>query len=91
MANGNGGVGNFLKGAGIVVTIITVFAIQAISADVRNKERDAVQDDKITTTQIDVREIKTKLDYIEMAQTTMRQEQKEGFAEIKQLINKLPS
>ena len=91
MANGNGGLGNFLKVLTICVAVISAFAIQAINADVRNKERDATQDEKITTTQIDVREIKTKLAYIETAQSTMRQEQKEGFQEIKSLINDLPS
>jgi len=49
----------------IAVTVVVVFATQAINADVRNRERDEVQDEKISTIQADVREINTKLAYIE--------------------------
>ena len=49
----------------IAVTIMVVFATQAINADVRNRERDEAQDVKINTTEADVREIKVKLAYIE--------------------------
>lgn len=86
---GNGKLANFLKVLTICVAVISAFAIQAIQADVRNRERDTYQDEKITTTQIDVREIRTKLSYIERAQTTMLQEQKEGFSEIKGLIKEM--
>ena len=91
MANGNGGVANFLKGAGIVVTIITVFAIQAISADVRNKERDMGQDHKISAQQADMREVRTKLTYIESKQAEMHMEQRQGFADLQQTIQGLHS
>ena len=85
MANGNGG-GNFLKILTICVSVVGMFAIQAINADVRNKERDSVQDDKISTVQADIREIKTAQTYLQKDMDEMRVEQKTGFQEVKQLI-----
>lgn len=80
MTNGNGK--QLAAWVSIAVTVVTVFAIQAIGADVRNRERDQTQDEKISSTQADIREINTKLAYI-------TEEMKEQKQDSKQIINLL--
>ena len=48
----------------IGLTIVVVFATQAISADVRNRARDKQQDTEIQGIKLDVREMKTDMGYV---------------------------
>ncbi len=83
------------KWVGISVTVISLFVIQVVNADVRNRERDAKitevfnekherQQADISTIQADIREIKT-------VQLYMQKEQTQGFKDIKTMMRDMAS
>lgn len=83
MTNGNGK--QLAAWVSIAVTVVTVFAIQAIGADVRNRERDQTQDEKISNVQADIREINVKLAYISEGMYEQKTVSQEILKEIKDL------
>ena len=84
MANGNGK--TIVRWVSIGVTILSIFILQIVNADVRNRKRDAVQDEKISLVQADIREIKTNQTWMKDKINEQMTVQKEGFTEIKQMI-----
>ena len=72
--------------AALLIGAVTTLSANVVGNDKGSRDRDTAQVKELSAVQADVREIKTKLTYIEKAQTTMRIEQKEGFDDIKNLI-----
>ena len=94
MANGNGGKWSLWM-AGIIATLligaVSTLAASVVTNDKGSRDRDTDQIEQISTNKADMREVRTKLTYIEKAQGTMRKEQKEGFNDIKDMIKQMHS
>lgn len=93
MANGNGNGRWMIWMAGIIATLligaVTTLATSVVSNDKASRERDTEQVKETSAVQADIREIKTAQKYMQKDMDIMRTEQKEGFADLKQMIQGL--
>ena len=90
MTNGNGTKWSIWM-AGIIATLligaVTTLATNVVANDKAARDRDTSQVKETSAVKADIREIKTAQIYMQKDMDAMRVEQKEGFHEIKELIN----